>query len=359
MQALDRLRRWRTDGTPPSVAPPELRRWWRTLQQGRLPEAVDAAPALAGRLAAEEATRGWVPAVVLATGAVLAGQERNLEARQHLREGLAMLPGTPSTDLVGDGSWHALVLVELCLLTGEPAEAAARVDPLTLPDRPVEVRLGAARAQARLRQATGDFEGAHWLLHTATDLAAATRSHLLETVVEADRAVLLARQGRTHEAVRVADGAVEPLSRPGQGPHAVLALGQAAATAASVARVCAATGDTLSAARLVGDAHRAADRSGRRLPRAGALLAEAATHRALGDLAAADAAAEAASRLAAELAAAPVEALARYEAGCAAVAAGRLASARPVLARAATELRRTGQPVDAAEVERLLAQLPI
>lgn len=351
------MRRWRSEGVAPPLAPPALRTWWRTLQGGHVDEAVAASPALADQLAADPATAGWVPAVVLATGAVLAGREHNIDARQHLREGLAMLPGTVSSDLVGDGSWHALVLVEVCLVTGEPAEAAGGAERLSQPHHPVEVRLGATRALARLRQAAGDHEGAHWLLNTATDLAAKARSRLLETIVEADRATLLARQGRTSEAVVVADAAVARLGQAAQGPHGLLALGQAAATAATVARACTDVGELDSAIRLTEAAHHAADDSGRQLPRAGALVAEAATRRALGDLAGAEHAADAAARLAGDLAATPLAALARYEAGRVAVAAGLWASAEPVLRRAADDLRRCGQPVDAAEVDRLRTRL--
>lgn len=332
------------------MAPPTVRAWWRHLQGGQLDRAVAEAAPLAEALAADDATRGWVPAVVLATGAVLAAREEHLTARQYLREGLAMLPGTPSTDLVGTGAHHQLVLVELCLITGEPAEARALAEPLTEPGTAVEIRLGATRALARLRQASGDAQGAHWLLNAATDLAAVTRSHLLETLVEADRAAILAAQGRTWEAVRMADEAVERLGSAPTGPHGVMASTHAAATAATVARASAIAGDTVSATRLAADAHRAAARSGRRLPEAGALLADATLRRVVGDLRGADAAAIGAERIAADLAASPVAALATAERGLVALAAGRLQSAGPLLDQAVHDLRAAGAPAEAAQL---------
>ncbi len=215
---------------------------------------------LAVALGEDPDQRGWVPAVVLMHGAVLAAEDRFAPACDYLEQGLAMLPGTESERETKRGDSYDLTLVQCQLVLGRYDEALGRLTALEEPDRPVETRLGAIRARAQVAAARGDDEQAHWLLNAATNLAARMRSRFSMTLVDADRALLLAGSGRLHEGVRLADSVLGPLIRPGVGTHATWAASEAAALALTLCRLTADRGDLATAERMLLAGAAAADR---------------------------------------------------------------------------------------------------
>ena len=170
------------------------------------------------QLGADERQAGLVPAVLLMVGATLARLERFADATAYLERGLQLLPGTEATREVGDGDWYALLLLDLLMATGRFRDAWGRIQALIEPDRDAATRLGATRAQVALYAAFGDFETAQQLLNTAAGLADRVGSHQLAAMVDGDRAIVLAAQGRTVEAAVFADQVLPQLGRPGAGP---------------------------------------------------------------------------------------------------------------------------------------------
>ena len=351
MQAVDRLRAVRS-GQRPVRPPPAWAHARRLLARGEHDRFLAEAPALRHQLAGQPHGPGFEPALILATGAELAARDLVVPAIATLHEGLRLLPGTPAEDEVGGGGWHALALVELLLVAGDLAAAAAWAERLAAPDRSLEVRLGATRAAAHVRSQRGEHEAAHQLLNAATGMADRSRSRLQATLVEADRAVVLAGHGRTAEAVRLLAPAAEELARPVPGGHGQLAATHAVATGSTVALAAHDAGDELGTRQLAELVGRAAGDVPRPLLRPLVLLADAAALAATGDPWAAEAPAFDAGRQAAALGAAPLAARALRLQGDLAAATGRGASAGPLYERALQEQLRLGLRVDAAATRR-------
>lgn len=338
--------------------PVEFRRWWRHATGATPSTALDDADRVASSLRGDETTKGWAAAVELRAGAVAAATEQFSAAIRLLTDGIAALePGGPSTDLV-DRDHHLLLLAELRLATGATLDATTDLETLATPTTRPGLRLGATRGLIRVRTAAGQRDSAHLLLNAATDLAHGRRSALEAALVEADRAMVLAHEGRVTEATRHALDATARLTRSGRGAHGVLCLANAAACAAVVGRACAWSGDPGGAHALVDLAFDAAGRSGRTLPVADALIARSATRRLVGDLAGADDDASRAVRLASALGADPATGLALLELGATAVVAARLASAAPLLERAERLLAPSGHMAAAAHAGALREALP-
>ena len=166
-------------------------------------------------LGADPEQAGLVPAVLLMVGATLARLERYADACAYLERGLLLLPGTAASREVGTGDWYQLVLLDLLVATGRFQDAWSRIHRLIEPDRDPATRLGATRAQIAISATFGDFESAQQLLNTAAGIADRLGSRPLQTMVDGDRAIVLAEQGRTVEATAFADQVLPQLGRPG------------------------------------------------------------------------------------------------------------------------------------------------
>jgi hypothetical protein len=147
--------------------------------------------------------------------------------------------------------WCELLLVHLHLRLGRTAQAEARLAAMAYPDRAPTLRLGAARAQAAVATRQGDHERGHHLLNTAASLAQQLPSRFQAGLVERDRAVLLARQGRLDEGLALGERLLPALVRPLAGPHQRWSRHEGATLAVALARLAAHGGDDGSAARFL------------------------------------------------------------------------------------------------------------
>ncbi len=316
---------------------------------------------LLATVAGDPATAGWAPAVALAVARSLVQVERYPAAIGWLEYGLAALPGTPSARELRDGHHEHRLLADLYLLVGRWDRAAEYLSWLARPDQPLDSRLAATRGQVALAAAGGDFDAAQWLLNAAADLGRRARSQVIDAVVAADRAVVLAAQGRLREAVALADEVLPSLGAPGEGPAQVWANGQAVAVATTIARLSAQAGDTATAERHLLDATAPAMASRRTYATAHLDLARATVWRVEGELDRAEPAGLAALEQFDVLGALPAAGLAALEAGRLAEVRGHLQTARARYDRAAVDLAAVGLRRDGAVAEerrRALAVLP-
>jgi len=305
-------------------------------------------------LDADERQRGLIPAVLLMIGATLAADERYADAAAYLEQGLARLPGTESRRDVGDGDRYALTLVDLRLLLGRYQEAWALVEVLAEPARPPETRLGATRAQLAIMATFGDFETALQLLNTAAGLADRLRSRQLAAMVDGDRAVVLAIQGRVIEAAAFADQVLPSLAHPAPGPLPAWSAAQAVTVATTVARHAATAGDAMTAERMLFLAAEPAGRTGRRFDQAQLELARGVVWRE-GDRAGdAETALIEARRQFLALDCAPAAAMAQREEARLAATRGLTASARPRFERARDEFAALGLAREVSELDAVL-----
>jgi hypothetical protein len=148
--------------------------------------------------------------------------------------------------------WFELLLCEVHLRTGRSGDAADRLGRLIEPQRDVTVRFGATRALATVATLAGQHERAHHLLNTAGGLATRIPSRFRGALVEGDRAVVLARQGRLNEALAVAERVLAPLVRPVSGPYQRWGRHEAASVALALSRLAGRAGDGAAAHRLLG-----------------------------------------------------------------------------------------------------------
>jgi ATP/maltotriose-dependent transcriptional regulator MalT len=253
--------------------------------------------------------------------------------------------------------WCELLLCEVHLRTGRTAEATDRLVTLVEPHRDEAIRFAALRAQAVVAALGGRYERAHHLLNSAGGVAARIPSRHRGALVERDRALVLAGEGRVHEALAIAERVATPLIRPVAGPHQRWSRLEAASMALALARTVTRTGDELSGRRLLAmgeaalagvhapflDAHRALARAvvlgpdGEPGEIEDLLTRATTTFEHAGDR--------------------PAAALVAREHGRLAHVRGLERSARPFYVQAAAELRSYGWTVDAAEADRLRAAL--
>lgn len=306
------------------------------------------------QLGATESQRGLVPAVLLMIGASLAGSERYGDATAYLERGLAELPGSAARREVGDGDWYALTLLDLLLLQGRYQQAWTFVQALTEPARRLEVRLGATRAQVAITAAFGDFTSAQQLLNTAAGLADRLRNGQSSAMVDGDRAIVLALQGRTIEAAAFADQVLPALTRPGPGPVLAWSAAQAITVTTTVARQAARAGDLMTAERMLFLSIEPAVRSERRFDGAQLALARAVVWLESGRPDEAEAPVLEARRTFVALGCAPAAALAQREEATVAEARGLHASSRPLYERARDEFATLGLVRETAELDAVL-----
>ncbi len=297
-----------------------------------------------------------VPGVLVLVGGALAGREQYLDAIAYLHRGLEELPGAPaSIREVGKGEAFALIEIDLLLLVGRFHEAWAIVAQLTEPDRPLEARLGATRAHIALAATFGDFDTAQQLLNTAAGLAQQIRNRLQAAVVDGDRAVVLALQGRVVEAVALAEQILPKLARRGPGPHLAWGVAQAITVSTTIARQAAELGDEPTAERFLAGIGAVATGSGRTFDTAQIALARGAVWRASGHLAEAEAPLATARRQFLALACAPAAAMAQLEEARLALIRGYQASSRPLFERARAEFAALGLQREVSRIDRTLA----
>jgi hypothetical protein len=296
-----------------------------------------------------------VPAVLIMVGGAFAREEHFVEAAAYLERGLDTMDGTASVREIGSGDEEELLLLGLYLLCGRYREVWPRVQKLSEPGRSLEARLGATRAHTALATAFGDFDTAHQLLNTATGLAERLPSHQLSVMVEGDRAIVLAEQGRTLEATSFAMSALALLARPGPGRHLAWARGHAITIATTVARqVATGDGDLGASERLLAIIEPLVERDGRTLDRAQLALARGVVWRESGHLAEAESALDAARRTLLGLGCAPAAALAQREEARLAVVRKLEASAQPLYVRARDEFAALGLTREVAQIDTLL-----
>ena len=321
--------------TPVLTAPAAYRRHRRQFERGNYRWVVAHSPATLAELAASPDDVTWSPGVVVRLGCALARTEQLAAARIELTRGLGTLRHSPARHDLGAGETAGLVLVEVLMTMGAFAEARARGYGLWLPGHHPAIRAAAARAVAACPVAGGDVGGAHAWLDEAAARAAVLGGDLPLALVHADRAVVVAGDGRTVEAVDMAHEAVARLdrlrgrSRPGGiGAAAVVASAGAGALAAADA------GDVFSAGALLGEARRHHVLADRPVTTATLDVVGAAVARLGGDPAAAAALLERATPKLAGARAEPARTVAVTEQALAEASLGRSASA-VALARAA------------------------
>lgn len=314
-------------------------------------------PGVAAALEADEAQRELVPATILLVGATLAERELYTDAVIWLEQGLSRLPGTASASEVGEGHWHHRLLADLYLLTGRWEAAAAHLDWLARPDQPLDNRLAATRGQAALAAARGRFDDAHLLVNAAADLARRAHSTPLSAMVEGDRALIVAAQGRLHEAVRFADEVVPRLAAPGRAPEQRWANAVAAAVLTSLARLLAVGGDLMTAMRYLIEATVPVAATGRTYWAAQLDLARAVVWRENGELQRAEPVAIRAVEELNRLGALPAAAVARVEEARLVETRGHRISARGIYERAYRECAALGLPREMSEIRNRLAAI--
>jgi len=336
------------------IPDPSYRTFREAFRRGDRDTVLGTAQQVLDRAALDEGQRELAPAVLLMVGSTLASAERLADGAAYLQRGLAELPGTASVREIGSGDSYALTLLDLRLRLGRYQEAWALVQLLIEPSRPLETRLGATRAQIAISATFGDFATAQQLLNTAAGLADRLRSRLLSAMVDGDRSIVLATQGRTVEATAFADQVLPSLIRPGRGPVLAWSAAQAVTVATTLARHAAAAGDPMTAERMLFLASEPAERTGRRFDEAQLSLARGVVWREGGRTADSEMALLEARRQFLALDCAPAAAMAQREEARLAVSRGLTASARPLFERARDEFASLGLTREVDELEAAL-----
>lgn len=253
--------------------------------------------------------------------------------------------------------WYRVLLVDEYLRLGRYDDALARLPHLLEPTRSMETRFAATRAQSAVAAVRGDFETAHFLLNTATGIAIRMRSRFRGALVEGDRAVLLANQGRFHEAIASADSILTSFVRPPIGTYQRWGNTHGAIVALTLCRLTAQAGDALTAQRMLIQGTTAVERAGSSYLRAYLELARGSFYGAEGRFDMAEAALFEAARAFNVLGCLPASAVTTLEQGRLAWRRGLHLSARPLLDRAMVDFRTLGQTPEINEVRRLLIEV--
>lgn len=315
--------------------------------------------AAAAALVDDPATSDLAFEVWAMIGAVHAAQERFAMACTYLEHAVGPAPAPGSAPRHGGAhDWSELLLLDLYLRLGRYDDALVRIAPLVDPERHIQTRFTATRAQAAIAGARADFETAHFLLNTAVGLALRIRSRFRGALVEGDRALLLAAQGRFYEAIGAADAVLASFVRPAIGDYQRWGNLEGAVVALTIARLAAAADDQLTAQRMLIQGTTAVERDGSTYLRGHLELTRGAFWTAEGNVNEAEAALFEAQRTFNVLGCPPASALATLEQGRLAGRRGLSLSARPLLERAMAEFRVLGQPREVNEARRLLAALP-
>jgi tetratricopeptide (TPR) repeat protein len=337
------------------IAPAYFHELREAYRRGEATWVLENAQRVLDQLAEDPRHDDLVPAVLLMAGGALAGREQYLDAIAYLDRGLDELPDTASASELGHGEDFALIELDLLLLVGRFHDAWAIVTRLTEPGRPLEARLGATRGHIALAASFGDFDTSQQLLNTAAGLAQQLRSRQQIAVVDGDRAVVLALQGRVLEAAAFADQVLPSLARRGPGPQLAWGAAQAITVATTIARQAAENGDEATAERFLAGISGVAGASRRSFDIGQIALARGAVWRSSGHLLEAETPLASARRQFLALGCAPAAALAQLEEARLAATRGYHASSRPLFARARAEFDALGLRREVARIDRALA----
>ena len=312
---------------------------------------------VASELAATEEDRALANELWCLIGTVHAEAER-FEVSVRFLEHATGTPSTGQAETPDDRlDWFRVLLVDEYLRLGRYDDALAQLPRLLEPARAMDTRFAATRAQSSIAAARGDFETAHFLLNTATGIAIRMRSRFRAALVEGDRSVLLAAQGRFHEATASADSVLTSFVRPPIGTYQRWGNTHGAMVALTLCRLSAQAGDALTAQRMLIQGTTAVERAGTSYLRAYLELARGAFYGAEGRFDLAEAALFEASRGFNVLGCLSASAIATLEQGRLAWRRGLHLSARPLLERALVDFRGLGQTPEINEIRRLLIEV--
>jgi ATP/maltotriose-dependent transcriptional regulator MalT len=301
--------------------------------------------------------REFVAGAMVLVGGALLSVEHYRDAITWLEQGLVRMRDTASEHELRGAHWFHRALADTYLLVGRWDEAAAYLDWLALPEQPDDSRLAATRGQLFLAASFGRFDQAAHLVNAAADLARRARSEIAEAVVEADRALVLAAQGRLREAVHFADGVTPRLAAPAADDRQQWANQQATVLLTTLARLLAETGDLMTAQRYVLEAAVPVAQARRMYATAQYELARSVLWREEGELGRAAPPIRAAIDQFVALDTLPAVAMARLAEAKLAEASGHEVAARSLYERALAEFQGLGLPREQAEARRRLAQL--
>jgi tetratricopeptide (TPR) repeat protein len=299
----------------------------------------------------------FVPGAMVLIGGALLSVEHYSDAVAWLEQGLVRLRDTASEHELRGAHWFHRALADLYVLLGRWDRAAVYLDWLSRPEQPLESRLAATRGRLFLEAARGRFEDVPFLINAAADLARRERSEIAEAVVEADRAMALAAQGRLREAVTFADDVTSRLAAPASDDRQRWANQQAAALLTTLARLLAESGDLMTAERYLLEAAVPSTQARRSYAIAQLELARSVVWREEGDLDRAEEPVRAAVDQFAALDTLPAVAVARLAEARLADARGHAIGAHALYNRAIEELAALGLRREQAEAARRLAAL--
>jgi tetratricopeptide (TPR) repeat protein len=301
--------------------------------------------------------REFVPGAMVLVGGALLSIEHYRDALAWLEQGLVRMRATASEHELRGAHWFHRALADTYLLVGRWDRAAAYLDWLARPEQPPESRLAATRGQVFLAASFGRFDEVPHLVNAAADLARRARSEVTEAVVEADRALVLAAQGRLREAVHFADRVTPRLAAPAADDRQQWANQEATVLLTTLARLLAETGDLMTAERYLLEAAVPVAQSRRTYATAQYELARSVVWREEGEHERAEPPVRAAVDQFTALDTLPAVAVARSAEAKLAHARGHLIAARSLYERALAELTDLGLPREQAETRRRLAQL--
>jgi tetratricopeptide (TPR) repeat protein len=302
--------------------------------------------------------REFVPAAMVLIGGALLSVEHYRDGVAWLEQGLVRMPGTASDHELRGAHWFHRALVDSYLILGRWDRADPYLEWLAQPDQPLESRLAATRGRIYLDAARARTDNLAFLLNAAADLARRARSEVAEAVVEADRALALAAQGRLHEAVACADSVTPRLAAPGRDDRQQWANQQATVLLTYLARALAEAGDLMTAERYLLEVAVPVSQSRRSYADAQYELARSVVFREEGDLERAEPAARAAVEQFAALDTLPALAIARLAEARLAERRGHLVAARSSYGRAVAELAALGLAREHRQAVAHLRHLP-
>jgi hypothetical protein len=337
------------------IPPPDYRRLRHAYARGEADEVLTGAQAVLDELADDPEGQDLIAPVLAMVGACLAGTEQYHDALAYLERARTIPPTEASEHEMGRDDTFTLIELDTLLLVGRYRDAWPLVQRLGEPARPLESRLGAARGHVAIAAVFGDYDTANSLLNTAAGLAHQLRSRIQSVVVDGDRAVVLAAQGRSLEAVRMADEVLPLLARPGPGARLAWATSQGITVATAVARSLALAGDLPTAERVMAAISGVAELPGRAFDRGQIALARGTLRRVAGLVVDAEGPIADARRIFLELGCAPAAALAQLEEAHLARDRGYEASARPLFDRARAEYGALGLRREVMAIDALLA----
>lgn len=195
--------------------------------------------------------REFAPAAMVLIGGALASVEHYRDSIAWLEQGLARMRNSASEHELRGAHWFHRTLADLYLLLGRWDRADRYLEWLARPEQPLESRLAATRGHLFLEASRGRFDDVPFLINTAADLARRARSEVAEAVVEADRALVLAAQGRLREATAHADEVSDRLAAPASDERQQWANQQATVLLTTLARQLAEAGDLMTAERYL------------------------------------------------------------------------------------------------------------